>query len=282
MGRVTVDQAAEVRRLHDSRIRSREISSMTGISIRTINEILDGRYRPRELTAQERYEDDARTGWAPLCMTDEEWVTWRRDNRSAIALGFGEANASAGRPCADCPLGFAADMRAQGRCNGTPLGVPDDDLAPDPLEAQEVPQLMEPKPQYTPTGLRAEPGIRMPVSIEIPCPRCVKADVCAVKPKLEQLTELPVMAPRPDPIIKLSLAAEVTCLAFVRASKARSGPSTTGSGPKLAEADRRQTVLDALERNAGDVRATAVELGITPMLVSRIRNANARAAAVPA
>jgi hypothetical protein len=34
--------------------------------------------------------------------------------------------AKAVRPCHDCPLGYAAEMRALGRCNGTPAGVAGD------------------------------------------------------------------------------------------------------------------------------------------------------------
>lgn len=59
--------------------------------------------------------------WRPACMDDEEWALWKAAN-DRIYVGM-----QAARPCADCPLGHAADMRAEGRCNGTPGGVEEDD-----------------------------------------------------------------------------------------------------------------------------------------------------------
>jgi hypothetical protein len=57
---------------------------------------------------------------APACMTAAEWVGWRRHNDHA------QSN-RAPSPCFDCPLGFAADMRAIGMCDGKPDGVPEED-----------------------------------------------------------------------------------------------------------------------------------------------------------
>lgn len=68
--------------------------------------------------------------WAPLCMSDAEWRDWQ-----ALNPFYSKHNPLvrksdvAARPCADCPLGYAAEMRAQGRCNGTPAGVQDDEEA---------------------------------------------------------------------------------------------------------------------------------------------------------
>lgn len=53
--------------------------------------------------------------WSPLCMSDGEWANWQRLN-PRLPAGEGRAD----RPCADCPAEYAAEMRAQGRCNGTP------------------------------------------------------------------------------------------------------------------------------------------------------------------
>lgn len=52
--------------------------------------------------------------FTPLCMDAEELAGWRAQNdRSRHGNGI-----RARRPCEDCLLGFAAEMRALGRCNG--------------------------------------------------------------------------------------------------------------------------------------------------------------------
>lgn len=52
--------------------------------------------------------------WAPACMADREWALWRKVNARTSAQD------RAVRPCADCPISFALEMRAEGRCNGLP------------------------------------------------------------------------------------------------------------------------------------------------------------------
>ena len=61
---------------------------------------------------------------APPCMDAEEFEVWTYWNRMS-----GPANAKS--PCTDCSLGFAVEMRAEGRCDGRPLGIqdPDDDMS---------------------------------------------------------------------------------------------------------------------------------------------------------
>jgi len=55
--------------------------------------------------------------WAPACMDDAEWSAWSGFNSRLSALMD-----RADRPCADCSLGYASEMRAAGRCNGEPAG----------------------------------------------------------------------------------------------------------------------------------------------------------------
>ncbi len=55
--------------------------------------------------------------WEPLCMDPDEWEAWQGTNRRLTYQGD-----QAPRPCADCLLGYAAEMRAEGRCNGEPAG----------------------------------------------------------------------------------------------------------------------------------------------------------------
>lgn len=61
-------------------------------------------------------------GWEPQCMEPDEWTAWQGTNRR-LTLHDDQA----ARPCADCLAGYAADMRAQGRCNGDPAGDHKDD-----------------------------------------------------------------------------------------------------------------------------------------------------------
>lgn len=61
--------------------------------------------------------DEAET-WTALCMDPDEWEGWLAANRRAP-----NQVDQARRPCADCTLGFAAEMRAEGRCNGEPEDV---------------------------------------------------------------------------------------------------------------------------------------------------------------
>lgn len=54
--------------------------------------------------------------WAPLCMSTEDFGEWLAFNDKLIGV-----NAShAARPCEDCPASYAAEMRGQQMCNGTP------------------------------------------------------------------------------------------------------------------------------------------------------------------
>jgi hypothetical protein len=42
---LTVVQVEEIRRLHAGAVRARQIGEIVGVSIRTVNEVLDGRRR---------------------------------------------------------------------------------------------------------------------------------------------------------------------------------------------------------------------------------------------
>jgi hypothetical protein len=85
--------------------------------------------RPPRRADRQAFRAVAAGAWRADCMTDEEWTEWVAMN--PVALSDGQV---ADRPCTDCPLGFAAEMRALGRCNGTP-GPVLDDPDPDPVPA---------------------------------------------------------------------------------------------------------------------------------------------------
>jgi len=63
----------------------------------------------------------------PACMTAQEFALWRAANRKLKS-----GTSAAKSPCFDCPLGFAADMRTIGMCDGQPGGVPEEDDEPVP------------------------------------------------------------------------------------------------------------------------------------------------------
>lgn len=66
--------------------------------------------------------------WEPLCMTADDYADWRVFNGRT-------ASQRVPLPCSDCPASYAAEMLAEGRCNGTPKG---DVAAPAAVEAAPV------------------------------------------------------------------------------------------------------------------------------------------------
>jgi hypothetical protein len=136
---LTLPVADRIRELHASGRRLPEIAEATGIHVRMVNEVVRGRREGRPLNAREQWDDDERTGWAPLCLDAGEWALWRRTNNTA----WGHMGMVA-RPCADCPIGFAADMRAVGRCNGTPGWTPPDEEEPAVTPAEETTPVVTP------------------------------------------------------------------------------------------------------------------------------------------
>lgn len=263
---LTVVQVEEIHRLHAGAVRARQIGEIVGVSIRTVNEVLDGRKAGRPLTPREQAELDAQQGWRAACMDDSEWVEWISKN--SLSMPDGDA---AARPCKDCPLGFAADMRAQGRCNGTPGGV-----------AEEIDQEEEEPMDNIAPAPRPDPGIRIAVALEAPCPACVKADVCSLRPLVEQLQSVQVATPKMDPLLGLQLAGTVTCRAFVKdrirkadaselggkpGRKPAQAPTPIAADPRVVQpgttlTPRQAQILEAFRRNGGDRQATAKELDV--------------------
>jgi len=57
----------------------------------------------------------------PACMDAAEWAAWSETNDGrtpGLRVVLGAAS-----PCHDCTLAFALEMRADGRCDGTPLAT---------------------------------------------------------------------------------------------------------------------------------------------------------------
>lgn len=184
---MTTATAARIRALAAAGRSSSAIELETGASIRTVRGVLERAPTPGELAEQDRL-----TGWAPLCMEPDEWVHWQATNPS---------NAMAGRPCSDCPADFAAEMRAEGKCNGTPGWRP----PADDLEEAEV----------------GDTVIVSNVQISAPCGSCAHQAVCAIRRTLGHLDEVEVSMPKPDPALTVVLAMTVECSHYLRGAKAK-------------------------------------------------------------
>lgn len=167
--------------------------------------------------------------WAPLCIVPVDWAHWQRSNPV-------KANVGAARPCDDCPLGFAAEMRSVGKCNGVPMGAEEEDETVMSDEPKAKPWEMPPtirtrEAVRMSSAVAALTGKELPVALAIPCGRCIHAPVCRIKPTIEaRLETLPVSLPALDPAIKVTLSATVECSQFHRASSAGSGRRMSPEG----------------------------------------------------
>lgn len=188
------------------------IAIETGAAPRTVKAVLDRKASPFEIAEQDRL-----SGWAPLCMDLDAWSHWRRTNpRSTTAADY------APRPCTDCPIGFAAEQRALGRCNGTPGWRP----PADDIEEAEV----------------GDTVTTANVQISAPCGSCAHAEVCSIKRTLGDLDEVEVSMPKPDPALTVVVAMTVECSHYLR-GKGSSDGSKAGRRPFSAET--RQKMRDA-------------------------------------
>lgn len=158
--------------------------------------------------------------WSPDCMSDEEWADWRRLNpvyRNDATSRVPKTDMAA-RPCADCPLGYAAEMRALGRCNGTPAGVQDDEEEPAMQQHASTPDASTTqapgRPVFTPL-VRAGRTTELPVALDLPCPACIHREVCRIREGLEaRLAKLPVLVPELDPALSVAVEAKIECSLF--------------------------------------------------------------------
>jgi hypothetical protein len=139
--------------------------------------------------------------------------------------------------CIDCPVAFAEAQRSIGRCNG----VPGELLAGAVTEEEPVEAPVQP-----------DPGIRVAVTLEAPCGRCEKADVCSLRPAVEALTDLPVLVPVLDRRVGLELAGSVTCSAFVKARVRKADADELDAKPKrhISPAGREAMRQAAIARRA--------------------------------
>ncbi len=146
--------------------------------------------------------------WTPLCMEPDELARWQemRDRSTSrsdrIAL-----------PCRDCLAGFAIDMRALGRCNGTPNGVEEDTEMDQPDTSVERAYGNGETFAATPRALtrRVELEVAAP-----PCGSCSHEPVCALRAAFEGMATVETSAPPLPDGLRLALSASVACAHFLR------------------------------------------------------------------
>jgi len=114
------------------------------------------------------------------------------------------------RPCRDCLAGFAADMRAIGRCNGTPDGIEEDAEMDQPATP--------PPPRSLPVAHRVALDVAAP-----PCESCAHEPVCGLRAALEGIADVETTAPTLPAGLTFSLRATVECAHFLR-DKAKPAP----------------------------------------------------------
>lgn len=210
-----------VDRIEDARRPAREVLAERNAAIRAsiepagalarhygISEAHVSRIRqdaPKPLSRRQELEAVAAGAWRAACMDDDEWAHWVSTNPTSM-----QESELAPRPCTDCPLGFAAEMRALGRCNGTPGAVqPREDEEDEPMEAPRDPG----PPRVIPNGHEVT------VALEAPCGQCAHEPVCAIRRSLISIETLPVQVPRFDRALSVALTAKVDCSHFLAVRK---------------------------------------------------------------
>jgi len=183
----------------------------------------------RPLTRKERFQLEVLDGgWVAACMEPDEWAHWLATNPQAtIDSEFAD------RPCRDCPLTFATEMRALGRCNGTPAGL---EGAPATRD--------DPEDDVTDQRSSISGGVRGQSTLALtapPCDTCLHEPICVLKIALRKVTTAEItVAPLPDGL-SIALEARVDC----RFYNAKPGFRRKHWSPEAREAARQR----ALTRN---------------------------------
>lgn len=103
------ERRARIRILHEQGQEPVEIARSVDVGQRTVTQVLE--------TPETDYDHDVADllqGWEPACMDPGEWPQWQAMNPAGTTGG------KALKPCWDCPLEFAAEMRGKHRCNSWP------------------------------------------------------------------------------------------------------------------------------------------------------------------
>lgn len=138
--------------------------------------------------------------WLPACMDAEELARWSKAPAGHVLSIL---------PWHDCLVGFAAEMRVVGRCNGTPGGVEEDE------------EMDQPEPA-APRGLTITRRVQLDVSAP-PCGSCAHEPVCALRAAFEGMATVETSAPPLPDGLRLALVATVECGHFLR-NRAKPAP----------------------------------------------------------
>ena len=180
--------------------------------------------------------------WMPLCMEPDELVSWSEMRDRSTAYHDRTAH-----PCRDCLPGFAAEMRAVGRCNGTPSGIEEDTEVEQPA---------------TPTPPRSLP-VRRTTVLDVaapPCESCAHEPVCGLRAALEGIADVETTAPRLPDGLSLTLTAVVSCGHYLRdKGRAFEKPKRTLSPEGLAAVRANGIRARLLSKGAGKWAESAGE-----------------------
>ncbi len=150
--------------------------------------------------------------WTPACMESDELAGWQ--GASAMAQRHGSRPVL---PCQDCLSSFAAEMRAVGRCNGTPRGDKEDTIVDQPVTPDH--------PRSLPIARRVALDLAAP-----PCESCAHEPVCSLRAALEGLADVETMAPRLPDGLSLTLRAVVSCAHYLRGRSKPAPAKAAGAG----------------------------------------------------
>lgn len=201
-----------------------------GLPPDTITAIRRGKKTGRDIPPADRAER-----WIAACLEPDEWEAWQRANRTL------NQSSQASRPCDDCTLGFAADMRALGRCNGQPGGIAPDhdtDHEEDPMEATIT------------TLAEKQPTAKARITIAAPCRDCTHAPVCRLRDAVIDAASLSVPVPVLGDGIAINLTGTVECDWFTKAKgsgmpRVVTKPRTWTDEQRAAQAERMRSVSAA-------------------------------------
>lgn len=134
--------------------------------------------------------------WVAACMQPDEWAAWQDTNRRLNQA------MQAPRPCSDCLLGFASEMRSIGRCNGQPHGDHEEDTD---METQTITAL--------PIELE-QPTRRVSIAVTAPCGGCSHQVVCRIADEVAAFERTQVAVPKLGQGLGLTLSASIACEFF--------------------------------------------------------------------
>lgn len=195
------DQVDGIREALARGMTRQEVVDAFAVSMTTVRGIERGRVTGKALAPA-----DVAERWRAACMTADEWTAWQDTNRRI------NQGSQAPRPCSDCTLGFAAEMRAEGRCNGSPAGAEHDE------EENDMDPVVTPEPKA--------PTRQVRIAVTAPCGGCSHVQVCRIADEVRAIADTTVAVPKVGPSLALELSASISCEFYTPIRKAGRPPMT--------------------------------------------------------